>query len=350
MNLMLVGGESAGLQALKAITRTSHQLVAVLASPSQSGFAGASVAGLANRLGVPVWPAARVRDPEFGAVIRDAAVDLILNVHSLYLVHPEVLHAPRVGCFNLHPGPLPDYAGLNSPSWAIHNGERSHGVTLHWMMKGIDVGPIAFQQRFPIEDADTGLSLALKCVRAGIPLIQELLRVAATEPGAIPRLAQDLGKRRYFGAAPPDGGRLSWALPALQVFNLVRASDYRPFVSPWGYPRADLGGLELGIVSARRTGRPTSASPGTMGRSTPDGVEVACADEWLLIDEVAEDGRCMKASAVVEPLLGGCMGGDATVASLQPEGWPAPMHEDVCASSVTRSVEPRHSPLRSTRP
>ena len=174
MNLILVGGESAGLQALKAILRTSHQLVAVLAAPSQSGFAGASVTGLANKLGVPVWPAARVRDPELGAVIRDASVDLILNVHSLYLVHPEVLHAPRIGCFNLHPGSLPGYAGLNSPSWAIYNGERSHGVTLHWMMKGIDVGPIAFQERFPIEDADTGLSLALKCVRAGIPLIEEL--------------------------------------------------------------------------------------------------------------------------------------------------------------------------------
>lgn len=298
MNLILVGGESAGLQALKAIAKTSHRLVAVLAAPSQSGFAGASVEALAQKLRIPVWPAGRVRDPEFGAVVREAAVDVILNVHSLYLVRPEVLEAPRIGCFNLHPGPLPEYAGLNSPSWAIHHGERSHGVTLHWMMKGIDVGPIAFSDRFPIDDVDTGLSLALKCVRAGIPLIEELLRVAAVDPGAIPRMPQDLGQRRYFGSAPPDEGRLSWALPAQQVFNLVRASDYRPFSSPWGHPRAHLGAREVGIASTRRTGRATNRVPGTVGRITPDGVDVACTDEWLEIVTVAAEGHYGKASDV----------------------------------------------------
>jgi len=27
-------------------------------------------------------------------------VDLLLNVHSLYVIHERVLRAPRIGCFN----------------------------------------------------------------------------------------------------------------------------------------------------------------------------------------------------------------------------------------------------------
>ena len=56
----------------------------------------------------------------------------------------DVLEAPRIGSFNLHPGPLPEYAGLNAPSWAIYHGEQEHRVTLHWLDAGIDTGPIAY--------------------------------------------------------------------------------------------------------------------------------------------------------------------------------------------------------------
>ena len=67
-----------------------------------------------------------------------------MNVHSLFLIHPWS-SAPTIGSFNLHPGPLPEYAGLNVPSWAIYEGEkRSHGVTVHWMDEGVDTGPIAW--------------------------------------------------------------------------------------------------------------------------------------------------------------------------------------------------------------
>lgn len=258
MNILLVGGESAGLQTLKATAGTEHQLVGVLASPSRNGFPSAGIAGLAEKLGVPSWPARRVRDPDFAGFVRDSAVDLLLNVHSLYVIDRAVLEAPRLGCFNLHPGPLPECAGLNAPSWAIQQGARAHGVTLHWMAAAIDAGPLAYCERFPIEDTDTGLTVAMKCIRLGLPLIQRLLQAAATDPAAIPRLPQDLSKRRYFGAGPPEGGQLSWNTPARQIFDFVRASDYRPFQSPWIHPRACFNGRELGIVSARPTGRRTS--------------------------------------------------------------------------------------------
>ena len=130
MNILLVGEESAGAQTLKLLASSNHRLVGVMASPTRKAVSGMTVWQHAEKLGCRTWPAETVKDPAFAEVIRDAEVDLLLNVHSLFVIKPEIVAAPRWGSFNLHPGPLPRYAGLNAPSWAIYRGERSHGVTL----------------------------------------------------------------------------------------------------------------------------------------------------------------------------------------------------------------------------
>src|SRR5262249_48108381 len=160
----------------------------------------------AEKLGCRTWPAEMVKDPLFAKVIREQEVDLLLNVHSLFVIKPEIVEAPRFGSFNLHPGPLPRYAGLNAPSWAIYHGESKHGVTLHRMLAGIDTGPIAYQALFDIEDNDTGFSLSAKCIKFGMELIKQLLETAKSDPQAIPAIEQDLTRREYFGKAMPQNG------------------------------------------------------------------------------------------------------------------------------------------------
>nr|MBA2476342.1 hypothetical protein [Actinomycetota bacterium] len=257
MNVVLVAEESAGIGALRRLSESPHRIVAVLARSEVEGAArGASVAGLARRLGLPVWPAERVREAALAATLRAEGVDLLLNVHSLFIIAPEVLEAPTLGSFNLHPGPLPRYAGLNAPSWAIFEGEREHAVSLHWLAAGIDTGPIAYTASFELTESDTGLSASAKCVRHGLPLVSRLLEDA--ERGAVPRREQDPAGRRYFDARPPYGGTLPWTLTARRAVDLVRAADYRPFRSPWGHPSTLLGAEELRVVQAARTGEPAA--------------------------------------------------------------------------------------------
>ena len=183
MRILLSVQESAGIQTLRAAHESDHQIVAVMTGPAgeDGGRIGSSVQGVAQHLGHRVWPAENLTDPAFAEVVRDEAVDLILNVHSLYIAHAAVIASARVGAFNLHPGPLPRYAGMNAPSWAILNGESRHGVTLHWMEKGIDTGPIAYQSNFDLKPDDTGLSVSSRCARLGLELIQQLLRSSPDE-------------------------------------------------------------------------------------------------------------------------------------------------------------------------
>jgi methionyl-tRNA formyltransferase len=292
VNVLLVGAEAAGARCLQIAHAAGQRVVAVLTP--RDGGAGAALAAAADRVEVPVHDPGLVRDPGFAAQVRDWEIDLLLNIHSLHLIHGDVLGAPRVGSFNLHPGPLPEYAGLSVPSWAIYRGEREHGVTLHWMAAEVDAGHVAYEARMPISESDTGLTLSAACVRDGLPLVERLL--ADAQADRIPRHEQDLSRRNWYGPKGPHGGVLPWSLPARTAVDLVRASDYGPFPSPWGRPRTVAGDRELEVLSARRTGKPADAPPGTVGDSDGDGVEVAASDEWVLVEVVRDAGEVAPAA------------------------------------------------------
>ena len=273
MRIALIGGEAAGARILQALARGAHEVVALLTfGPTLT---------LAERLGYRPLPAARVREPAFAAELAATGVDLLLNVHSLYLLPEAVLRVPALGAWNLHPGPQPRYAGLNAPSWAIYRGEERHGVSVHRMEAGIDTGDIAYQESFPIGAADTGLSVALRCAQMGVALLHRLLEDAAA--GSVPRLAQDPAQRTYFGRGVPQGGRIDWQAPARRIFDFVRACDYHPFASPWGVPRARLAGREVEIRKVALTGAACAEPPGTVHCDRAGRTLVACADEWLCL-------------------------------------------------------------------
>lgn len=274
MKVVLAAEETAGRQTLDLLEQEGLRPVAVLAS------AEGPVGRRAAALGIPPLPPETVKD---GGWRPDC--DLLLNVHALHLIHPAVAAAPRIGAFNLHPGPLPGYAGLNAPSWALANGEDSHGVTLHWIDGGIDTGPIAYQALFPLAPDDTGLLVGVRCVRHGLPLIRRLLRDA---PG-IPRLPQR-GTRRYFGRAAPV---LRWDRPAAEIERLVRAHDYTPLPSPWGRPTSVLGSERIEIRKLALTGRACDAAPGTVRQGL-----VAARDEWLRLTAIGRDGRPLPVTAL----------------------------------------------------
>lgn len=293
----LAAEDAAGVQALRLLAEREHRLVAVFTSrgPAEPG---ATVAGVARALDVPVRPAAEVRDPALGRWLRDEGADLLLNVHSLHVVHWDVLEAPALGAFNLHPGPLPECAGLNAPSWALYEGAESHGVTLHRMTAGLDEGPIAFYAAFPVGPHDTALAVLTRCVRRGLPLVERLLDVAERgEP--IPARVQDLARRRWFGAGPPEGGCLDWDRPARRVIDFVRACDYGPFRSPWGFPRCAVGGREVAIAAAEAAPGSVDGPPGTVMAAQGGGVLVAAADGLIRVQQVQIGGRKVEAAEVL---------------------------------------------------
>ena len=290
LNILLVGGESAGTQTLKLLANSPHRIVGVLATrPSDHQHGG--LWNAATKLGLTCLPAGDIQRPEFAVQLELLGVDVLLNVHSLYLIPAAVLEACRIGAFNLHPGPLPEYAGLDVPSWAIYNGETWHGVTLHAMVPKIDAGSIAYQSRFEIGPTDTGLKVMSNCVRHGMRLVKALLDDLYRDPTLVPQTVQDLSRRRYFFRQAPNGGLLEWNRSAVAIADHVRAADYSPFDSPWGHPVCQWGQIEVGVIRALASNVASDSAPGTVGDATDTGVLVASSDNWVEVQLVTIDGH-----------------------------------------------------------
>jgi methionyl-tRNA formyltransferase len=246
---------------------------------------GREISVRAERLGARVMDLADLGDPSSCGDLASFRPDWLLNVNSTQIFPAEVLEIPTRGCLNMHPGLLPEYAGLHTHQWAIRNGERSFGATLHWMTPQVDAGDWAYRREFPISSTDTGLSLFMKCVNAGVELALLALEDIASghEP---PRNAQDLSRRRVYLQRHAMDGRIDWSWSARQVRDFVRAADYRPFTSPTYTPETTLDGQ---TVHVRRVeiGPTTFEAPGTMCAIDEDGLLISVGqNESILVREL----------------------------------------------------------------
>ena len=225
LRVVLVGGEAAGAQTLKFLLSADVDITSVCAAPDEAAIAKLVAANDLRSIG----PEA-IAEGQLTAALVGERVDLLLNVHSLHILPKDVVRAPRIGSFNLHPGPLPEYGGLGAPSWAIYNGETRYAVTLHWMTAGLDDGDIAYQHWFDLDETTTGLKASTQCAKFGLGLVEQLVGQARQDPTQIPRQPQGNGERRLYRRSQiPGDGVVDWSQSASQIERLVRASSYRPF-------------------------------------------------------------------------------------------------------------------------
>lgn len=113
-----------------------------LLTQARKEFEGDSdLAALAVQYGVPVLSS--LEDiPE---------CDLLYSVQYHQILRKE--HLCKAGvAINLHMAPLPEYRGSNQFSYAIIDGKKEFGATIHVMDPRIDHGAILFQKRFPIPE------------------------------------------------------------------------------------------------------------------------------------------------------------------------------------------------------
>lgn len=301
LNVLLLAEESAGLELLRRLHATTPHSITVMCSTTRKSRLGSNVSSLAGQLGLPCWPARDIKDPMFPHRLRQQQFDLLVSVRSRYIVPQAVIDAPRIGAFNLHTGPLPQYAGINVINWAIYNGELRHAVTVHHLTNRIDGGSIAYQTEFPIEPTESAAQLTRKCFKHAMPLLIELIDTAARDPLQIPAIEQDPDARIWHGPEIPNNGYIAWQDGAQRVFDFIRACDYFPLPSPWGRAKTRHHGRDIAVLKTESTGVPADQPPGHVGASREGGVMVSAGDRWLLLKELLLDDTPVAASHLLSP-------------------------------------------------
>ncbi|MGB0591633.1 MAG: formyltransferase family protein [Myxococcota bacterium] len=174
-------------------------VVPVLPEPTWTG----SLRAWAQAEGVPVVESGRWQD-----LPASFSPDLALSIFCHQIFPPRFI--TRCGrILNLHNSPLPRYRGMAPINWALKNGEREHGVTLHEITPSIDAGPIVAQLRYPIApESDEVIDVYRRALEHGwalmadcLPRLQSLTSHPQDEAQATHYTARDLdalGDRRWF--------------------------------------------------------------------------------------------------------------------------------------------------------
>jgi phosphoribosylglycinamide formyltransferase-1 len=98
-----------------------------------------------------------------------------------------------MGVVNVHPALLPAFPGVDAQKQALEYGVRVTGVTVHFVDRGTDTGPVIAQAPVPVLEGDDEETLRL--------------RILAKEHELLPRVLQWMaeGKVSVETAKTPSG-------------------------------------------------------------------------------------------------------------------------------------------------
>jgi methionyl-tRNA formyltransferase len=218
-----------------------------------------SVRDLAEQHGIPCVTT-DINLPENVARVRAIAPSFIFSFYYRNMITAEVLAIPCRGALNLHGSYLPRYRGRVPINWAVINGERETGATLHYMVEKPDAGDIVGQERVAIEFTDTAHDVFGKVTDAAVAVLAQAWPLL--QQGTAPRVPMVLSEGNYCGGRKPADGLIDWTSSAVQIYNLIRGVTH-PYPGAFTY----LNGKRLIIWQASpvegsgESGRILSQSP-----------------------------------------------------------------------------------------
>jgi methionyl-tRNA formyltransferase len=161
-----------------------------------------SLTAWAKKNGVPVIESGHYKDlPNVAG--EGWSVDLAMSVFYDKIIKAWFIDKCRQ-IINLHNGPLPRYRGVSPINWALKNGEREHGITIHEITPGIDDGPILGQVKYSIyPETDEVVDVLKRSIEYGWTLFQQTLPlIDSIEPRP-----QDEAQATYYNKG--DNARLA---------------------------------------------------------------------------------------------------------------------------------------------
>jgi len=270
----LIGADTLLVACGDVLLQRGHEIAGVLTRTAR-------VADWARSNGIPV------HDTKDTSALAAEPFDYLFAITHLAILKDEVLELAQHATINFHDGPLPRYAGLNAPAWALMAGEREYGITWHVVTTGVDEGDVLQSRTFDVAPDENSLTLNTKCFEAGLDGFQQLVDELAE--GRETRSAQDASRRTYFGKhkKPSAACALDWSLSADELAAFMRALDFGRYDNPLGAAKLWTGERVLLATAARAHDEASDAAPGTVLGSGAEGVHVACGRGVLRITGLA---------------------------------------------------------------
>jgi len=286
LRIIFMGTPEFACPTLQRLIDRGENVIAVVTQPDRPKGRGQKpeappVKTLAERHGIPVFQPVKVRTPDAVDHIRELAPDLVVVVAFGQILPQRLLDIPRFGCINVHASLLPRYRGAAPLNWCLINGETETGVTTMQMDAGLDTGDMLLTKRTPIDPNENARSLHDRMSLLGAEALTETLNLLVA--GKLQPLKQNDAETCYAPLLKKETGEIDWSKKPGEIKNLVRG------VTPWPGACTRLNSLLLKVFTVRTA--EGAGEPGTILVAGRDGIEVACADGSVIIEELQLEGK-----------------------------------------------------------
>jgi methionyl-tRNA formyltransferase len=234
---------------------------------------------IARQQGIAAFEPTSPNLPEFGQAVKALVPDLFVAAGYMGVFKEAALAVPRLLAVNFHASLLPAYRGKHPVFWALRNGERWSGLTVHVVDRGLDTGDILYQVKVRTRRNDTPAALYDRIVARSLWLPSRLVRDA--EQGTLPRRPQPCEGVSYHSSVDQEDFRLDWSWPAERLRRMIRVSPGRCFADVAGYRLLFQGGEVVPNVDR--------VPAGTLLRLDRAGGLVKCGDGALRVRCTAAD-------------------------------------------------------------
>jgi len=269
----------------------NSNVVAILCRPADNSDENIlKIKNIAEKYSVPVKQPDKKDIYKCVSYIKNLTLDLIVVCGYKYIIPKDIFNIPEFKTINIHPSYLPAYRGQHVINWAIINGEKETGVTIHYIDKGIDTGDIILQKKVQILFEDTAKTLHKKIYHEACELLLNVLDDIASGK-TLQSKKQDDTNASYFKPRNPEDGCIDWNRNGLEMYNLIRA-----LVKPWPGAYSYIKGYKIILRSAKfengltyndSSGEIIAVSNSTLTINVKDGKIIV--DNYQVIDNDGND-------------------------------------------------------------
>jgi len=310
----------AALQAL--LDAPECEVIAVYTQPDRPAGRGQDTQASPVKLkalehGISVYQPVSLKDESAQQELETLHADLMVVTAYGLLLPEAVLAMPRLGCINIHASLLPRWRGAAPIQRAIVAGDKTTGITIMQMDKGLDTGDMLAVASCDISDEDTGSSLHDRLMALGADTL--MLALPKIIEQSITPQVQDDSQANYASKLSKAEAEIDWSLSAKNIERLVRGFNSWPVAfssfakkTKKGVSQQTLRVWQAEVIDSQASKALVSnALAGTVLAESSAGIDVATGDGVLRLQTIQPQGKrqmpaadFLNANSLLQQVLG----------------------------------------------
>lgn len=246
MKLLVASSSSVAKPLITAlIANNKHEFGGLITNPDKATGRGMQIE--ANELAL--WVSSEmisISKPESNDDLKSHLLsvkpDLVITIAYGKLIPQDLLQLPKYGWINVHFSKLPKWRGAAPVQWAILSGDKTSGITVFQLDKGMDTGPTYLTHEIDINPMERADELLDRLSVIGADLAIKTVDLISQNVSPSPQSDIDVSLAPKF---KKSDGQLDWSMQIDQILNQYRALAANPGV--WTM----LGDLRLKIDGLR---------------------------------------------------------------------------------------------------